>query len=212
MSTAAKKRRRSPSAKSRKKLHTETNETTTTSAPDKTPELDADYAKFAEEMRGIGVTLTDPTEIGDKAEVSDKTETTTPARPANPWAGTLKKLSSQWGTSVHDQMHTAPTDAKAYHGVWGTKNLTKVREWVRLACDSIYADDNYVVASKPGKDGGRNYLVDMDGETVGYISGSKVEPGTKPEAKHLAVYVNRKGYPVTAFPCTPEVFQRDEEG
>ena len=62
------------------------------------------------------------------------------------------------------------------------------------------------VASKPGTDGGYNYLVDMAGVTIGYISGSSAKPGTKPEAEHLAVYVNKKGYPATAFPRTPKIF------
>jgi hypothetical protein len=191
--STAQKRRRSPSPNSRKKLHTETEERTP--APE-TPDLDAELASFAEEMRGIGVTLSEPTEVA----------TATPVQPANPWAGKVKTISGTWGASVHEKMHFAPTTAKPYHGVWGTKKLSKVREWVSLARDSVNANDGYVVASKPGEDGGYNYLVDMDGETVGYISGSKVEPGTKPEAKHLAVYVNKKGYVATAFPCTPEVF------
>jgi hypothetical protein len=192
--SASLKRRRSSSGSSRKKLHTEKEETPATTEP--TPDLDAELANFAEEMRGIGVTLTEPTEV----------ETTAPARPDNPWTGRVKKLANTWGSSVHEQMHFAPTTTKPYHGVWDTKKLSKVREWVSLARDSVNLDDEYVIASKPGEAGGYNYLVDMAGETVGYISGSDVAPGTKPEAKYLAVYVNKKGYVATAFPCTPDIF------
>ena len=192
MSTAQKRRRASSPVSSRKKLHTETEE-----REPRIPDLDAELANFAEEMRGIGVTLTEPTVA----------ETVAPVRPANPWTGKVKTISSKWGASVHEQMHFAPTTTKPYHGVWGTKKLSKVRQWVSLARDSVNADDGYVVASKRGEDGGHNYLIDMDGEAVGYISGSKVPPGTKPEATYLALYVNKKGYVATAFPCTPEIFQ-----
>ena len=54
--------------------------------------------------------------------------------------------------------------------------LIRAREWVTR--DSINLDDDYVVASEPGTDGGYIYLVDMAGVTVGYISGSSVKPGT----------------------------------
>jgi hypothetical protein len=194
LSLAQKKRRRSrsPSPNNRKKLHTEADERKPTSEP---ADVDDMLASFAEEMRGIGVTLTEPAATAPAA----------PVKPANPYAGRVKNISNTWGASVHEQMHFAPTTAKPYHGVWGTRKLSKVREWVSLARYSVNADDGYVVASKPGEDGGYNYLVDM-GEVVGYISGSKVAPGTKPEAKHLAVYVNKKGYVATAFPCTPEIF------
>lgn len=227
MSSPRKRSRSSSGTSSRKKLHTGKEETPTvpTPAPAPTPTFDADYAAFEEMMRGIGDTLTDPAETGTDTmttitvPISTASDPTVPvstmpfptvpvarAKPRNPWANKVKQISEKWGSSVHEKMHLAPTTDKPYHGVWGSKKPSKLREWVSLAVDSIYLDDNFVVASKPGENGGYNFLVDMNGKTVGYISGSKVPSGTKPPAKHLAVYVNKKGYPVTAFPCTPEIF------
>lgn len=205
MSTASRKRTRSPSPGSRKKQHTEKQDENPT-VPEQTtrPDFDAAYAEFAEAMRGIGTTLTDPTQTGDETETTPVPIART--RPDNPWVNRVKKLSTKWGAGVHEQMHFAPTRTKKYHGVWGTKKLSTVQGWVSLARDSVNADDDFVVASKPGADGGHNFLVDMDGQTVGYLSGSDVPTGTKPVAKHLALYVNKKGYVATAFPCTPEIF------
>ncbi len=214
MSSSLKKRPRSYSGNSRKKLHTEEEKPTTTPDPAPTPTHDTAFAEFAEMMRGIGVTLNDPTPT-DTPMVTVP-EATTPAvttpvpttgpKPANPWAGKAKNPSKTWGSSVHEQMHFAPTDTKPYHGVWGTKNLAKVRKWLTTACAGIKRDDGSVVASKAGEKGGWNFLVDMKGTTVGYLSGSRIPPGSQPPARYIAVYVNKQGYPATAFPCTPDIF------
>ncbi len=213
MTTTPKKRRRSSSpSSSRKKLHTEDEKSTTGTKPTKS--TDTAYAEFAEMMRGIGVTLNDPTPPDTPVVTIPVVTTptvTTPVptagpKPANPWAGKIKTPAKTWGAAVHEQMHFAPTDTKSYHGVWGTKSLKQVRTWLTTACNSIKRDDKSVVASKPGEKGGWNYLVDMNGTTVGYLSGSKVPPGTQPPAQCIAVYVNKQGYPATAFPCTPDIF------
>lgn len=200
MKPVQKKRRRSASPTSRKKQDTGQDKTTPTA-----PDVDAGYAEFAELMRGIGVTLDTP------ATTAPATTPPVPvpaarAKPTNPFTNRVKRIPKVWGSSVHEQMHFKPTTAKPYHGVWRTRDLDQVREWVSLARDSVNADDGFVIASKPGEKGGYNFLVDMDGQTVGYISGSAVPPGTKPPAKHLAVYVNKGGFVATAFPCTPEIF------
>ena len=65
-----------------------------------------------------------------------------------------------------------------------------------------------IVASKPGTGkyrDGYNYLVSMD-KPVGYLSGSSVLSGTKPEARYIAVYLDKKGNTVSAFPCSPDMF------
>jgi hypothetical protein len=215
MSRSYKRGRSTSNTSSRKKLHTDKEETETPTEPAPTPTFDSDYAEFEAMVRGIGVQPTDPTETGaDPLTTVTVPVSTAPipivpvpqAKPKNPWASKVKAISEKWGNSVHEQMHLAPTTDKPYHGVWGSKKPSKLRGWVSLAVDSIYLDDDFVVASKPGENGGYNFLVDMNGATVGYISGSNFPPGTKPPAKHLAVYVNKKGYPVTAFPCTPEIF------
>jgi len=126
-------------------------------------------------------------------------------KPVNPFARKVKALRGNFGTGYHDIAHFQPTLNKSYHGVWGGKRK-KVQAWVKLALDSIYNDDHFVVASKPGPDGGHNYLISMDGTTVGYLSGSSVSPGEKPPAKHIEVYLDKKGNTVSAFPSSPNIF------
>lgn len=223
MSMAQKKRRRSNSPPSSRKLqHTETGkESTTPDAPetDKTPptstekdDFDAEYEAL---MRAIGDT-TAPQGTGNQTTISAPPVITLPIatapiplaqgpRRANPLIGKPLKISTKWGTGVHELMHFQPTTSKPNHGVWGTNNIKQVQKWVRQACTAIRTDSDAVVASKPGTNGGYNFLVDM-GEPVGYLSGSNVPPGTAPEARYIAVYVNNKKYPATAFPCTPNIF------
>jgi hypothetical protein len=129
----------------------------------------------------------------------------TVARPKNPHAGKVKQLRGNFGTGYHDTAHFKATDEKANHGVWQAK-LPQVKKWVRMALDSIYEDDQFVVASKPGTGGTYRYLVSMDGATVGYLSGASVGSGEKPPAKHIEVYLDSKGNTVSAFPSSPEIF------
>ena len=89
--------------------------------------------------------------------------------------------------------------------MWQGK-LPQLRKWVGMALDSIYLDDRFVVASKPGTAGGYVYLVSMDGAEVGYLSGASVPPGEKPPATHIEVYLDRKGTTVSAFPSSPGIF------
>jgi hypothetical protein len=169
-----------------------------TAAPEQEEPFDEFDAAYAD--------VDDP--VPDTGEVPTEAAIPLPfTKPENPWAGKVKALSSTWGTSIHERSDFAPTTKVDYHGVWGTKKIGEVRNWVSQARDSINADDEFVVASKPGEDGDCDFLVDMDGQTVGYISGSRVAPGTAPEARHVAVHVNKKGYVDAAFPCTPEMFQ-----
>lgn len=218
------KRKRSPSPSSRKRLHTETDEDPTAQkSPDKneeptdptSAETDPLADAYAELMRSIGGENTNtvsPTPIVtlpiNTAPAPPQVVPVQAARRKNPWAGKPLKISKKWGTRAHEKMHFGPTVNKPNHGVWRTQKVADVQEWVRQACDSIRADTDDVVASKPGEKGGYNFLVDM-GRPVGYISGSNIQPNTRPEASHLAVYVNKKGYPVTAFPCTPEIFLKN---
>lgn len=220
MSSAQKKRRRSLSPQnSRKLLHTEKGADQTTPETDTPPptsteknDFDAEYAEF---LRSIGDT-TAPQGTGDQTTVSTTPVITLPITTAptplvqgprrkNPWLGKPLKISTKWGTGVHELMHFKPTTSKPNHGVWRTTNIKQVQKWVRQACTAIRTDSDTVVASKPGEKGGYNFLVDM-GEPVGYLSGSNIPSGTAPEARYLAVYVNKKGYPATAFPCTPDIF------
>jgi hypothetical protein len=221
MSSAQRKRRRSSSPpRSRKQLHTETDEDQTTPGlpeTDPTSTVTNNFdAEIAELLRSIGDT-TVPEGTGSQTTVSTTPVITLPITTApipliqgprrkNPFVGKPLKISGKWGTTVHEQMHFYPTDQKPDHGVWGTPNVAQVQKWVRKACAAIRQDSDAVVASKPGAKGGYNFLVDM-GEPVGYVSGSNIQSGTEPVATHLAVYVNKKGYPVTAFPCTPGIFQ-----
>lgn len=131
--------------------------------------------------------------------------TVTGPKPTNPFAGKVKKLRANFGTGYHDVAHFQATRNKPYHGVWeGSRK--KVQGWVKMALDSIYDNDRFVVGSKPGQDGGYTYLISMDGATVGYLSGSSVPPGEKPPAKHIEVYLDKKGNTVSAFPSSPDIF------
>jgi hypothetical protein len=106
----------------------------------------------------------------------------------------------------HDSLHFKPDDKKPKQGVW-RGDLKKVRQWVMMALDSIYDNDGFVVDSKPGKDPGDHiYLVSMDGEEVGYLSGYLVPAGEKPPAKHIHVILNKRGATVAAFPSDPSMF------
>lgn len=126
-------------------------------------------------------------------------------RPRNPFAGKVKTLRGNFGTGYHDIAHFHPTKEKPNHGVWQGK-LPQVQKWVGMALDSIYLDDRFVVASKPGTNGGHVYLVSMDGTTVGYLSGALAPAGEKPPATHVEVYLDRKGVTVSAFPSSPDIF------
>jgi hypothetical protein len=180
MHATQKKRRRSTGSAPRKKRNTS----------EKTPVLVP--------VKAIGASVT-TTPVGEPATPAVH------AKPANPWKNRTKKIPDWWGTTYHDVSHFSPTMDKSYHGVWGTRTLATVYDWVTRARASVNKDDEHVVASKRGTDGGYNFLVDM-GEPVGYLSGSRVPPGTRPPANHVAVYLDAKGNVVTTFPCTPDVF------
>src|SRR6476469_2794033 len=202
MSTAVKtgkKKRKYSDVPSRKKIRTDT-------GPDDT----------------AGKTTTAPAETGSESDhetpapqplvgtpVEVRTAPPAPAlpvtKPKNPHAGKVKNLRGNFGTGYHDTAHFAATTNKPNHGVWQGK-LTQVNNWVRMALDSIYADDQFVVASNPGTGGTYRYLVSMDGATVGYLSGASVGSGGKPPAKHIEVYLDSKGNTVSEFPGTPEIF------
>ena len=175
--------------------------TTQTAATD-----DEMFASIMQDILGEGVPLPAPPLVAQPVPAMP-TPATAP-KPRNPFAGTMKALRGNFGTGTHDIAHFQPTQHKTHHGVWHSrKNVkAKVKEWVGLARDSINNDDGFVVASKPGQNGGYTYLIDMDGETVGYLSGSSVPPGTKPPAKHIEVYVDKKGNVVSAFPSSPDIF------
>jgi len=160
------------------------------------------FAQFMQDIVGTGVPLPPPPLVAQTVPATPPPVTAT--KPANPFAGRVKALRGNFGTGAHDVAHFQPTQHKVHHGVWGKRK--KVKEWVGLARDSINNDDEFVVDSKPGQNGGYNYLVYMDGETVGYLSGSSVTPGTKPPAKHIEVYLDNKGNTVSAFPSSPNIF------
>jgi hypothetical protein len=136
---------------------------------------------------------------------SSSSSSSAPAKkPANLHTGKVKFLRGNFGKAVHDQMHFAPTTAKARHGVWGTKDLGQVKTWVGQALDSIFKNDAYLVKSKKGqKAGAFIYLVNM-GEEVGYLSGSSVTG--KPSATHIEVFMDKKGMTTSAFPSSPDGF------
>jgi len=169
------------------------------------PDDEADL--FAEFLRDVGPDLLPPPEplVGTLPVATTPPPAVAGPKPANPFARTAKKLRGNFGTGYHDVAHFQPTRNKSYHGVWdGTSDAVKA--WVRLAVSSIRDDDRFVVASKPGKDGGYTYLISMDGTTVGYLSGSSVPPGEKPPAQHIEVYLDKKGNTVSAFPSSPDRF------
>jgi hypothetical protein len=122
-------------------------------------------------------------------------------------------LRSTFGQGNHEKFHFSSTVEKKHHGVWRqtkgaswTQKLDRVKDWVNLALDSINANDRFVVASKPGKDGGYNYLVYMGGVKVGHLSGSSVPKNQTPPAHHIEVYLNKSGQTVSAFPSDPSIF------
>jgi hypothetical protein len=179
---------------------------TSTLSRDDQAELD----RFLSEINSMTHTtpppLSTPTPIPTPTVTPTVTVRTGP-KPVNPFAGTIDFLRDNFGTDYHDSAHFRATDLKSKHGVWGAK-LPKVKTWVGEAINHIYDDDASIVTSKPGtgaSKGGRNYLVDM-GKPVGYLSGSSVPRGIQPEARYIALYVNKKGITVSAFPCTPEMF------
>jgi hypothetical protein len=183
------KRRRSSGSNPRKKQNTS----------EKTPVVVApkNVVQPAGVVKAIGATVTTTT--------ADAGPSAARAKPANPWRNRTRKIPDWWGTTYHDISHFSPTMGKPYHGVWGTKKVATVYDWVTRARDAVNKDDEHVVQSKPGTDGGYNFLVDMR-EPVGYMSGSRVPLGTQPQATHVAVYLDAKGNVATVFPCTPDAF------
>jgi hypothetical protein len=166
-----------------------------------------DREEFQEEITALTSTLIDAIELPADPAPPRKAVPASVSKDkvAIAHQGKIKNLRANFGTSVHDQMHFAPTDQKSYHGVWGTSKLAKVRQWVRMAVDSIWAGDQYVVASKAGEKGGRTYLVFMN-TTVGYLSGSAMLNKPKQLATHIEVFVDAKGNTVSAFPSDPSIF------
>lgn len=210
------KRKRSPSPPSRKKVRMDGPGTDTPSTPKTEAEPTSDdgsdvYAEFLRAINGDDpVSPTKPlvgTPTVPQSVVTPSTQPTvgTGPKPANPLAGKVKKLRGNFGTGYHDTAHFKATDRKAHHGVW-QGSIPTVKEWVQLALDSIKGNDQFVVASKKGANGGWNYLVSMDGATVGYLSGSAVKSGTKPPAQYIEVYLDKKGNAVSAFPSSPDIF------
>lgn len=163
---------------------------------------DEEFAAIMQDILGNGVPLPSPPLVAPTVPATP-TPATAP-KPLNPFAGTVKSLRGNFGTGAHDVAHFQPTQHKVHHGVWSSRK--KVKEWVGLALDSIYNDDGFVVDSKPGQNGGRNYLISMGRTKVGYLSGSSVTPGTKPPATHIEVYLDKNGNTVSAFPSSPDIF------
>ncbi|TDV57266.1 hypothetical protein [Actinophytocola oryzae] len=158
----------------------------------------------------VEFSLDDNSDIGAPRQV---TTTTVPkpavkavtTKPANPFVGQVAALRGNFPSGYHDTAHFAPTTKKPKHGVWGKKGSKPLRKWVKLALDSINANDDFVVDSKRGEKGGWIYLVSMDGETVGYLSGSKAPPGNPP-AKYIEIFLDAKKNTVSAFPSDPSMF------
>jgi hypothetical protein len=107
----------------------------------------------------------------------------------------IRERGSQFPPFGPEQCHLVATpDATSKHGVWRTKNWSKIGEWVELAPQSIEAGDGYVVNWKPGNKPGRvDYLVNM-GREIGYLSGSSIPSNTRPPATHCRVATMRRGY------------------
>jgi hypothetical protein len=163
---------------------------------------DEEFAAIMRDILGEDVPLPAPPLVAQTVPTTP-TPATAP-KPLNPFAGKVKPLRGNFGDGAHDVAHFQPTQHKVHHGVWRSRN--KVKEWVGLALESIYNDDGFVVDSKPGQNGGRNYLISMGRTKVGYLSGSSVTPGTKPPATHIEVYLDNKGTTVSAFPSSPDIF------
>jgi hypothetical protein len=222
--TPTKKRKKSPSP-TRKKARVESAEptvraddkpppthhtqpaTTTTLSREEQSELDRFFSEIDSLTQSTLPPLSTPTPTVTPTVTPTLTPQVTRPKPVNPFAGRIEFLRPNFGTDYHDAAHFKPTDLKSKHGVWNDK-LKQVKEWVGEAINHVYYDDTSIVASKAGSGaskGGRNYLIDM-GKPVGYLSGSSVPSGTHPEARYIALYVNKKGVTVSAFPCTPEMF------
>jgi hypothetical protein len=204
---ASAKKRKISTSPSRKKARTGDAPVIVTPPTPTGPAPETETDPLAAFLREIGGDLLPPPEplVGTPPVATTPPPTVAGPKPVNPFAGTVKKLRGNFGSGYHDVAHFQSTRNKAYHGVWeGTRN--EVKAWVRLAVSSIRADDQYIVASKPGKDGGYTYLISMDGTTVGYLSGSSVPLGQKPPAQHIEVYVDKKGNTVSAFPSSPDRF------
>jgi hypothetical protein len=191
-----------------------------TAAPTSEKHQDAEFERFLSEMADIGAIPRPPRPLSQPIQsptpIVTPTVRTVPSpvptagtgsKPKNPLAGMVKDLRQGFGTSDHDAFHFWPTDLKLKHGVWRAK-LPQVRKWVGEALKSIKRNDQWIVASKPGTGkyrDGYNYLVFMD-ERVGYLSGSSVLEGTQPEARYIAVFLDKNGYTVSAFPSSPDTF------
>jgi hypothetical protein len=193
MSTAVKKRRHSNSP-TRKKARTESGPTEAPTISTKTETGSTHEVPTPRPLVG--------TPVGTEAAPAKPATVT---KPKNPHAGKVQQLRGNFGTGYHDTAHFKATPEKANHGVWQGR-LPQVKNWVRMALDSIYADDQFVVAAEPGTNGSHRYLVSMDGTRVGYLSGTSVRSGEKPPAKHIEVYLDSKGNTVSAFPSSPEIF------
>lgn len=118
----------------------------------------------------------------------------------------VKALRNNFASNTHDNSHFLPTTEKPKQGVWGTTNRTKVKKWVNDALFSIQDNDQFVVGVKKGTGTTLRYLVSMNGEEVGYLSGSSVPSGTKPPSTYLEVYLDKKGNTISAFPSDPSIF------
>jgi hypothetical protein len=168
----------------------------------------ADKAALQEDILDLTSSLIDAINVPDIA-LAPRPQPIVPApqQPMvdNPHKGVIKTLRGNFGTGVHEKMHFQPTTTKVHHGVWGTGSTDQVKAWVRLAVDSIWLGDRYLVASKPGNGpGARNYLVFMD-QVVGYLSGS-AHPGNNQPSRHIELYVDAKNTTVSAFPSDPSIF------
>ncbi|MFL6127382.1 hypothetical protein [Actinophytocola sp.] len=188
MSTAAKRRKRA-GASSRKKARTDAG---TANATDTALQPATD----------TGTTTPPRPLVG--AQTPAPPATVTGPRPVNPFAGKVKALRGNFGTEYHDAAHFRASTEEANHGVW-QGSLPQVRNWVGLALHRIYSDDRFVAASEPGTNGSYRFLIDMDGATVGYLGGVLAGPGQRP-ARHIEVYLGRKGDTVSAFPSSPDSF------
>lgn len=204
--TSPSRKRKHSDSPTRKKARTgEDAPATITPAPVTVPAAateDELFAAIMQDILGEGEPLPAPPLVAQTVPAPPAPATT--PKPRNPFAGTVKALRGNFGSGAHDVAHFQPTRHKTHHGVWRSK--AKAKGWVEQAVDSIYHDDGFVVASKPGQNGGYTYLIDMAGKTVGYLSGSAVPPGTKPPATHIEVYLDKKGNVVSAFPSSPDIF------
>jgi hypothetical protein len=212
------KRSRSNSPTSRKKARTETPDQPTQVDPgdggtDATEfDIDALLQKYSAEMesdRANPLTAAQPVVM---PQVVAPAPVARP-KPANFHTGMVSPLRGNFGKEGHDKAHLVSTRNKTNHGVWrnpkgmsAEDRRTLVKKWVSKALRSINTNDDFVVGSKPGLNGGRNYLVSMDGVKVGKLSGSNVPLGLEPPATHIEVYLKPNGDTVSAFPSDPSIF------